>query len=454
MMTCKSKISNLMSLVGIIVAISAAPALAQSYIFHDQFAYSSQGDLSDVSDPDGAGPLPPVWPNDGCEEAKVSSDHSYTPNTYSAEQGKTTVPWGPIPIYYEWFDGVRHRHDLTAAELQNATIADPSANCVQGTDANPLEFQYYVDLNPIGWYRHNRFMEITCGTDRAPTPMNDVECDGPKYLRRLRMSGVGYEQIHGSIAVGVISLAADPCEADGQAQIYRLVVYDGSTWHELKNYPDPGTELHICKRWNLITLTIKTNTMDVRLRSNYNENALPGEDPCEGGSLDKTTTINRYYLGAFTSLVMGGVTDEEYGGQPNPDAEDWEPANYPNCFGTLSPNTSIPDPPGSYRDWIDDVRLAGGEALYKETPCVVPPAPGACCEQTGPGTGTCGEVLETECTSGQWLGVGSTCDQCVFPCADPFADGDEDGDVDQDDFAKFQQCYTGRPTMMSTRTTL
>ena len=28
-------------------------------------------------------------------------------------------------------------------------------------------------------------------------------------------------------------------------------------------------------------------------------------------------------------------------------------------------------------------------------------------------------------------------------CDDPFADDDVDGDVDQDDFARFQECFTG-----------
>lgn len=69
------------------------------------------------------------------------------------------------------------------------------------------------------------------------------------------------------------------------------------------------------------------------------------------------------------------------------------------------------------------------------------PQPGACCEQTGWGSGTCTVVEEAACT-GNWLGSYTTCDQCDF-CPTPFADTDRDGDIDQADFAVFQACVTG-----------
>jgi len=438
-MIAKIQISHAMILLGIMIVIPTGPVVAQS-IFEDNFDAYPAGSLETASGG--------VWPNDGCDEAEVRYETSNSWSAYnSVMQGKEVVEYPPgFGIFYEWFHGVRHRHDLTAAELQNAITAEPNANCVKGTNDHPLVFEFKIDLGAIGWYRHNRFMELTCGTDRAPTPMNEIVCLD-KTRRRLNMSGD--ELIHGSIAAGVIALAADPCEADGQHQIFRLVIYDGLNWHILKNFPDPATEMRICKRWNLITLTVKENTIDIRLRSRWqltpDPNDPPGDWDCEGnvGDFDKTITVTRYYTGAFTSVIMGGLVDEEYGGQPNPTADPWEPANYPNCINGLSPNVGIPESPGgSYRDWIDDVSLSGGEAVYLETPCDIPPAPGACCVQTGPGVGTCTIIAEQDCT-GTWLGAGTTCDQCVYPCADPFADGDGDGDVDQDDFSLLQRCFTG-----------
>jgi hypothetical protein len=70
------------------------------------------------------------------------------------------------------------------------------------------------------------------------------------------------------------------------------------------------------------------------------------------------------------------------------------------------------------------------------------PQPGACCVQTGWGSGTCSVVMQEECTNGTWLGNNTTCGQCAF-CPTPSADTDGDGDVDQADFAIFQTCFTG-----------
>jgi len=78
-----------------------------------------------------------------------------------------------------------------------------------------------------------------------------------------------------------------------------------------------------------------------------------------------------------------------------------------------------------------------------------PPPTGACCTQTFWGEGTCfPDTLESECTGDSyWLGAGTVCGtnnaNCNFTCNDPYADWDDDGDVDQDDFAQFQQCFTG-----------
>jgi hypothetical protein len=90
----------------------------------------------------------------------------------------------------------------------------------------------------------------------------------------------------------------------------------------------------------------------------------------------------------------------------------------------------------SYNDMtVEEVILYDG---------VLETAEGACCEQTLPGQGTCTLVSsEIECND-TWMGLLTTCNDCVYDCyADPFADADADGDVDQNDFALLQRCYSG-----------
>jgi len=72
-----------------------------------------------------------------------------------------------------------------------------------------------------------------------------------------------------------------------------------------------------------------------------------------------------------------------------------------------------------------------------------PATSGACCLPDG-----CSELAELECLAqgGVYQGDGVSCAaaNCEFQvCHDPFADADGDGDVDQDDFARFQICFTG-----------
>lgn len=71
---------------------------------------------------------------------------------------------------------------------------------------------------------------------------------------------------------------------------------------------------------------------------------------------------------------------------------------------------------------------------------------GACCL---PGQ-SCAEMTDTACAAanGLFRGYQTTCATMVCPlvCNNPFADVDSDTDVDLDDFAAFQQCYTGDTT--------
>ncbi len=67
---------------------------------------------------------------------------------------------------------------------------------------------------------------------------------------------------------------------------------------------------------------------------------------------------------------------------------------------------------------------------------------GACCHAGQ----TCSNTTQQDCpASDRWLGLDSSCETrtCPVVCRDPFADTDGDHDVDMDDFAVFQNCYTG-----------
>ncbi len=404
-------------------AVVPSAAFGQN-IFSDDFAAYVEG----AGQPD----LLAVWPLDGCDSGKIENDGTHVwsiPNSIAQAKGD----FG--------FVGARHRHDLTPAEIQGAAVVnDANANVIYGTDANPLTLDYYLDVGSQGWWRHNRFMEITCGADRAPTPMIGVTCpeDGTTFRRYLNPAGDG--QVHASIAVGVISAAdTNPCHTlatnDEQHQVYRLVVYGGGpdpgagneSWHILQNYPNLGDDVHICQRNNRIKIYIKTSTVDVELTSRYNTST---------GACDSSTTYNvtipRLYFGPFNSLVMGGIPDEEFGG----------------CWREGSPGASIPST--TYKNWIDNVELAGGEAFLEPESCTITVPPGACCLPNG----ECQDDVEadacTETLNGEFQGAGSTCATSSC-CLDPVFDtlggginGDEpDGAIDQQDFGYFQTCITG-----------
>jgi hypothetical protein len=413
---------------GVAAFLLVAPSAAfGQQIFADDFAAYVEG----TGQPD----LLAVWPLDGCDSGKIENDGTHVwsvPNSIAQAKGD----FG--------FVGARHRHDLTPAEIQGAAVVnDPNANVIYGTDANPLILEYYIDLGTQGWWRHNRFMEITCGTDRAPTPMIDVTCPEDGSFRRY-IDPAGDSQVHASIAVGVIAARdPNPCHTlatnDNQHQVYRLVVYGGGpdpaasgrSWHILQNYPNLGDDLRICQRINRIKIYIKSTTVDVEMTSRYN----PGTGACDS-STTYNVTIPRFYFGPFNSLVMGGIVVE--------DAVPPEPA----CWREDSSGASIPST--TYKNWIDNIELTGGEAGFEEEPCGVPIPPGACCLPNG----TCQDNVDfdtcTETLNGEFNGPASTC-AASSCCLDPVFDavgggvnGDEpDGAVDQQDFGYFQTCITG-----------
>jgi hypothetical protein len=113
------------------------------------------------------------------------------------------------------------------------------------------------------------------------------------------------------------------------------------------------------------------------------------------------------------------------------------PRSYLGGFQTIGLGSCVAS---QYPSYIDDISLSGGELVYIE-----PPIPtGACCVQTGFGTGSCTIELIHDCAEvpgGVFQGDGSICAMCDF-CPTPFGDSDADGDLDQADFAAFQRCIT------------
>lgn len=98
-----------------------------------------------------------------------------------------------------------------------------------------------------------------------------------------------------------------------------------------------------------------------------------------------------------------------------------------------------------YGIWAADGSTRGFVASLED----IGPVAGACCVNTGLGTGTCSILTQAECESiphGTYLGDSVPCGQDNANCGDfcpvPFADANLDGSVDHTDFAWFQACYS------------
>ncbi|MDM8005453.1 MAG: hypothetical protein QUV05_04785 [Phycisphaerae bacterium] len=398
-MSTKSVKSWAASFVAVLMVASASQLLGQSIIFSDQFdSYIGMNPHLTVAST--------LWALDGCNDARLDDTVSYVMPGMSA----ATFKGGSTGEYRL---GSRVRHDLTVAEMLNAAVVhDPNPTCVNGTEAHPLGFQYKMHLGPtssnVYYYTLNLYAELTCGSDRAPTPMVTADCGG-KLRPHLILDGDG--QPHRSIALGQIAWAdSDPCDTTEQvAQMYRLVLYDGRQWKILQTPVD----MHTCGAWNIVTMLIKTDSIDIELKSRYDS----GTGSCTSGLKTFTTTVTREYKEHFTSLKFGGIPREE--GDGGCWGQDNAPANAYPVQDTL----------------MDDVYLYDGEAFNNPNPCAIIPT-GACCTDFD-----CAITTAADCT-GDYKGDSTICDTYAC-CSDPFADYDSDLDVDQADFALFQACFTG-----------
>ncbi len=288
----------------------------------------------------------------------------------------------------------------------------PGAQAVNGTDENPLELAFYLDLNTSGkQWELVRYVELAMGDDEAPTDHWEVTCwngaTWPVFPERVPFPGNG---VKAAFAVGAVAyLDEDPCYPDTykRPNAYQLAVFDGLAWYRLKANLFSPDEFDLEERWHYIRVTIKTNMIHVWMRAKERGcqpwcpiccDANGGKIPdCAGCWIEYSADIPRQYLGPFNKVAIGN------GG----------------CLDARWPS------------WVDSLGIGGGVD--------VSPFSAACCLPDG----TCVETTQADCQTlgGSFRNV-PTCTATAC-CPIPFADSDQDGDVDHDDFGAFQICYNG-----------
>lgn len=403
-----------------------------------------------------------LWPSDGCHTepdefgvsepiyARVQAD-----TTCGEWSGDPPAPPGSEPcadslpfairqvkgLYYPdaknnqyLFDGTSHKYDMRPRIAQ----LDPTKGSVNGTIANPLVLKFVLDLPGDSTHRFdaaqtNRYVELTDGSDRAAAEVQIIECDTGK-LRPQVTTDDGMD--HDSIAIGMFAvLDPDPCSPEDKPLTYRLSVYNGDRWYELKGnifgYGNPsGDGLKVGGHLNYVTLTI-TDTLYVEINSTI-----------DGLPWNETATVPREYTGGFSAMHVG-----------NGACLPCNKRNYVDNLVLTGGELGAPISTGACclddGSCIPDISAAGCENLHGGTykgdgvDCVTASCPipnGACCLPTG----TCLEIDEASCLSqdGEFTGAHSICGD-ILCCPKPFGDSDGDLDMDQTDFAAFQVCFTG-----------
>ncbi len=294
--------------------------------------------------------------------------------------------------------GSGNKRDLVPL-IQNL---DASKSAVIGTDANPISIHFRLDLPSFGydnqWARQSTWiMELTDGVDRAPVgPVSMVDCGGGVFRPKIPLTD---GSSHNVFAIGVIAqLDQNPCDIDPDVPdfsdvpvVAEVVVYDGAQWQVCTAGKfGLAQDALVGKRWNIVNLDIKTNTIDISWEC---RKCVP--------SATWTFTVPRQYLGGFNTMHFGN--------------EDCLKSPFDNYLGVIT---------------LDD-----GELVASPDPDT-----GACCFSHT----SCQNKTSAECATagGSWQGPFTACG--VVPCCpDPSSDYDFDGDVDSTDFSTFQLCYTG-----------
>ena len=399
-----------------------------------------------------------------------------------------------------------------------------------GTDENPLHLDFLLNgLNSNKIYWANGYVELTLGTDRANThyfPSQDCStyCDPagsvtnepmPIICAQGNPSGVmpagcpdvqAYPPpVRASIAVGVLGmLDTDPCHCEDDIPQHgpknkQLNVFDGQKWWRLTaGNPQPTTGIYEPKdgapmppphpedlttpgnftmhggypgdkAHNWISLTIKTNTFKVEMRTVEKDTAEPPNQYYVTSVMDNIPRAYKYtgpeptdFSGAFDSMRIGTGMGCELASN----------TSWTGCSGNTHPlrSRACCDQNGNSMggaNVYDDLVLYGGagaarlgacclddggciiasaeecssqhSGFYRgaDTICDASTCLGACCDGFD-----CTDTLIPAC-SGDYQGVGTACATTNCPCHTPSADVDFDGDVDQDDFSGFQACMTG-----------
>lgn len=291
----------------------------------------------------------------------------------------------------------------------------------------------------------------TCdgGPHDGMTCSNDLDCYGGP-LRQVLQTSDG--TVHASFAVGMMSIMdTNPCDLDQgyYPSVWRLVVFDGLTWHKFKaplfdlplTSPPDKADLYPQPGWNRVDFAIGEDDIEVRITNLRSVAMYSGDAVCQFGLCwggphhdwgcetdddcpDGTAIIPNEYLvarvprqykGPFNKYALGPGKGRDLTDPQNPGSEE--------CIEALS---------------SDDV-LSDEIVIYDGV--FAPSIPeGACCL---PGM-LCTQATEADCIAagGQWQGDGTDC-ATTLCCPYPWADADEDDDIDQADFGLFQKCYAG-----------
>lgn len=323
--------------------------------------------------------------------------------------------------------GASHRYSLVPGIQQ----LDPTQGSVDGTDTNPLTVVFVLDMVGTNFESAsaNRYLELTDGSDRAASTVETVDCAG--LLRPKVQVDDGLD--HNSIAIGVFAATdLDPCSDEGRPLTYRMSVYNGGRWYELKPGIFGGVNgLYIRQGVNKVTMAIKTATIDLMVE---NTNA--------GAPFVGTVTVPRVYTGQFAAMHIGN-------GACMPSIK----ADYFDDVAVTGGVLGDPIPTGACclpEGGCAEAQTAAGcanrlKGMYAGdgndcavAQCSDTPA-GACCLADA----SCQQINVDECAAlqGYFNGAFTSCGtvQC---CPIPFADADKDTDVDMLDFAQLQKCVS------------
>ena len=339
----------------------------------------------------------------------------------------------------------RHTHDFSDAIQYRATVNGQPANGVNGTDANPLIFDLFLNFDPNAVGKEANamyYVELAWGDDRAPTDYVLKACTpGENPTERVPAghpagSNLGpypiinqqwlnsqivvphpplKTDIRASLAFGALAaIDREPCnlETGWRPSNYHICLFDGLKWWDLRqSLFTPGTgDFGVKGKLLHFRVEIKSTTMRFIYWG-------------PNGAIDSYATIPRQYTGPFNTIGEG-----------------------PGKGCELDPSTGECVGPYKAFDWgVPEYNNDGWTNAYMDTPVLYGGVlefvdmNGACCLPNA----TCSQMLHADCQAagGAFAGAGVACEQ-IECCPNPPFDRDTDGDVDSADFGALQRCLT------------